>query len=63
MYLLGGISDDFNLTDGKLLFFVYDTIRDEWEFNIDMSCKSPFVNSRFIKPLIDLIDDKYFLSY
>lgn len=63
IYVFGGISNEVDLTTDKLIYLTYDVIRDVWEVCIDLSFKSPFVNSRFDKPMIDLIAPNMFVSY
>lgn len=63
IYLFGGVSSEIDLTSDKLIYFTYDILKDNWEFNVDLSFKSPFVNSRFTKPIVDLVSPKLFVSY
>lgn len=63
IYLFGGVSDDIDLTNENLNYFIYDITNDSWEFRIDPSYKSPFVNSRFIKPMVDIVNSSLFVSY
>lgn len=63
IYLFGGISNEIDLTSDKLIYLTYDIIKDHWEFNVDLSFKSPFLNSRFTKPIIDIVSPTIFLSY
>ncbi|CAD8174150.1 unnamed protein product [Paramecium pentaurelia] len=63
IYLFGGVSSEIDLTSDKLIYFTYDILKDNWEFNVDLSFKSPFVNSRFTKPIVDMVSPKLFISY
>ncbi|EGR29407.1 kelch motif family protein, putative [Ichthyophthirius multifiliis] len=62
IYLLGGISDDVELRRKELNVIIYNVEYDEWSLNVDLSIKSPFVNNRFIKPVVDQIGFNIFLT-
>lgn len=63
IFVLGGESTEIDLTSDKLIFLVYDIKKDHWDFTVDLSFKSPFSNSRFTKPIVDLLNDNYFISF
>ncbi|KRX00902.1 Protein kinase-like domain [Pseudocohnilembus persalinus] len=63
IYLFGGVSQEVDLSSKELTYFVYNIAKNSWELKVDFSIKSPFVNQRFIKPIIDLIADNLFVSY
>jgi hypothetical protein len=63
IFILGGVSNEIDLTSQKLIFVIYDVAKDSWEFTTDLSFNSPFRNSRFMKPIVDLINDHYFISF
>lgn len=63
IYLFGGVSDQVDLTGPELNFFVYNIPHNHWVFKVDLSVKSPFVNSRYIKPLVTCVGNDLFLSY
>jgi len=57
------VSNEIDLTADKLIYLTYELQKDHWEFNVDLSYKSPFQNSRFSKPIVDIISPKLFVSY
>lgn len=63
IYLFGGVSQEIDLTGKELTYFIYNIGKNEWSFKIDQSIKSPFNNSRFTKPTVDIIEDDLFVSY
>ena len=34
-----------------------------WAFKTDFGLKSPFMNSRLVKPMIDILQDDLFISF
>ena len=42
IYLFGGVSNEIDLTSDKLIYLTYELQKDHWEFNVDLSYKSPF---------------------
>jgi hypothetical protein len=62
LYLFGGVSEEVELRGKDLNYITYDIEFDEWSLKIDLSMKSPFVNNRYVKPLIDHIGDNIFVS-
>lgn len=62
LYLFGGVSEEVDLRGRELNYIVYDIDFDEWNLKVDLSMKSPFVNNRYVKPLIDHIGNNIFVS-
>lgn len=63
IYLFGGVSEEVDLSGQELNYFVYDIASNRWTFNVNLAIKSPFVNSRYIKPRIVSVAQNIFISY
>lgn len=62
IYLFGGYSDQVDLTGEQLNYLEYDLGDNKWCFKANMGIKSPFLNSRIQKPILDVILDDVFVS-
>lgn len=63
IYLFGGESDEIDLTCPELVYLTYTIDADLWEFQVNYSMKSPFKNSRYLKPIILSLTPTIFLWY
>jgi hypothetical protein len=63
IYLFGGESDEIDLTCPELVYLTYTIDTDSWEFQVNYSMKSPFKNSRYLKPIILSLTPNTFLWY
>lgn len=51
------------MTGEELNYLVYDIEKNKWDFQINFSIRSPFANSRYIKPCIICLLGEIFLSF
>lgn len=62
LYVFGGVSEDVDLRGKELCYLTYTIDIDDWSLKLDVATKSPFVNNRYIKPLVDHIGGNIFVS-
>lgn len=62
LYMFGGVSEEVELRGRELCYLTYTIEFDEWSLKLDSSTKSPFINNRYIKPLVDHIGNDIFVS-
>lgn len=62
LYIFGGVSEEIDLREKELNYLTYDIEFNEWALKLDLSTKSPFENSRYVKPTIDHIGNNIFIS-